>query len=149
MKLFVIMMLAAGSMAVAETRLGKPLALKEATGIDQLLDAPESYAGKAVQVKGTVKDVCRMMGCWTELASSTGKSIRIKVKDGEIVFPKDSVGKTIVAEGTFEKQVLTKEQVIAQAKHEAEANNRKFDPASVKSGKTIYQIAGTGAVVLD
>jgi len=149
MRLFVIMILAAASLALAETPLGKPLALKETTGIDQLLAAPDNYVGKTVQVRGTVRDVCRMMGCWTEFASPTGKSVRIKVKDGEIVFPKDSVGKTIVAEGTFTKQVLTKDQVIAQAKHEAEANKRKFDPAGVKSGKTVYQIAGTGAVVLD
>jgi hypothetical protein len=26
---------------------------------------------------------------------------------------------------------------------------RKFDPSKIKSGKTVYQIAGTGAVILD
>ena len=112
--------------------------------------APEQYVGKTLLVKGKVTEVCQKMGCWMNLVDpATGKMIRIKVKDGEIVFPKDAVGKMAIAEGTVSKSELTKDQVIAQMKHEAEANKKKFDPASVKSGKTVYQIQGTGAIVLD
>jgi hypothetical protein len=39
--------------------------------------------------------------------------------------------------------------VLAARKHEAEENGKSFDPASVKGGETVYQIAGTGAVILD
>jgi hypothetical protein len=53
-----------------------------------------------------------------------------------------------VAEGTLAKIEMTKEQALAQAKHEAEENHKKFDPASVKGPVTIYQIQGTGAVIL-
>jgi hypothetical protein len=42
---------------------------------------------------------------------------------------------------------MTKEQAIAQLKHEAEENGKKFDPASVTGPVTAYQIAGTGAVI--
>jgi len=83
------------------------------------------------------------------LDPATNKSIRIKVEEGVIVFPPEAVGKTAIAEGKLAKLVLTKEQAIAQAKHEAEMNDRKFDPASITSGVTIYQIQGTGAVVLE
>ena len=41
------------------------------------------------------------------------------------------------------------EQAVAKAKHTAEEQGRKFDPASVKSGTTIYQIEGTGAQLLN
>jgi Domain of unknown function (DUF4920) len=133
-----------------EVRLGKPFTINEAMGIDKLTAAPEKYVGKVVQVKGTVRDVCRMMGCWMELADpESGKSIRIKVKDGEITFPKEAIGKTAIAEGKLAKVELTKEQAIAQAKHEAEANGRKFDPASITSAVTFYQIQGTGAVITE
>jgi hypothetical protein len=71
------------------------------------------------------------------------------VNDGEIVFPKSHVGKMVVAEGTLKKIVMTKEQAIARAKHEAEEQGRKFNPESIKSGVTVYQIQGTGAVLLD
>jgi len=100
-------------------------------------------------VKGKVTEVCQMMGCWMNLTDGSGKMIRIKVEDGDITFPKDSVGKMAVAEGKLTRSELSKEQVIAVAKHEADEQGRKFDPASVKDGKTVYQIAGTGAIILE
>jgi hypothetical protein len=150
MKLFFMTFLALAASMAAEVKLGKPLAVKQTTPIDKVLADPDQYAGKLVQVKGTVRDVCREMGCWTELVDpATGKWIRIKVNDGEIVFPKDLVGKTIVAEGKLVKIEQTKEEAIAQAKHEAEANKRKFEPASITAGRAYYQIQGTGAVILE
>ena len=148
---FICPLILAVSVACAgEVKLGQPLALKQQVPIAKLTAQPDAWVGKTVQVKGTVRDVCRMMGCWMELVDeASGKSIRIKVKDGEIVFPPEAVGKTAVAEGKLAKLVLTKEQAVAQARHEAEMSQRKFDPASITAGTTIYQIQGTGAVILE
>jgi hypothetical protein len=132
---------------VAEQRLGRPLALTQTTAIATLVATPEAYVGKVVQVKGQVREVCQKRGCWMMLADGEGKLMRIKVRDGEIVFPKASVGKTARAEGKFLKIELTREQVLAQAKHEAEENGKKFDPAAITAGKTLLQIQGTGAVI--
>src|SRR5262245_55657032 len=87
----------------ADTKLGQPLTLKSSTPIKDVLSSPDQYAGKTVQVKGKITEVCEMMGCWTNLADDSGKMIKIKVNDGEIVFPKDAVGKTAIAEGTLKK----------------------------------------------
>lgn len=133
----------------AGLKLGKPLELTAQTPIRKILAKPADYTGKRVQVKGKVTEVCQMAGCWTSLTDEAGNSIRVKVTDGEIEFPKDSAGKTVVAEGTLQKLELTREQTIARARHEAEEQGRKFNPASIKSGSTFYQIQGTGAVVLD
>ena len=138
-----------GVVCVAETKFGRPLALKEATGIDQLTSNPQKYVGKVVQVRGKVTEVCQMAGCWMMIADDSGNAIRIKVKDGEVVFPKDSPGKTAIAEGKFQEIKLTREQAVAEAKHEAEEKGRKFDEASVKGPKTTYQIQGLGAVLVD
>ena len=136
--------------AGAETRLGGGLTLKDATPISKILSEPETYVGNTVQVKGKVTAVCEMMGCWMKLVDdASGQSIRIKVKDGEIVFPKESVGKLAAAEGRFVKIDLTKEQAIARAKHEAEEMGKTFDSASIKGPVSFYQILGTGAIVND
>jgi hypothetical protein len=82
-----------------------------------------------------------------ELTNDSGQHVRIKVDDGVIVFPKDSAGKTAVAEGKFTKTELTREQAVAQAKEEAADRGKKFDPAKVKGGMTVYQIEGSGAVI--
>ncbi len=146
-----VVLLASACLAFAgEIRLGKALTLKDPVAVQALLASPEKYTGKLVQVKGTVRDVCQMMGCWMEITdASSPKAIRIKVKDGEIVFPESAMGKTAIAEGTFVKLELTKEQAIAQAKHDAEEKGRKFDPASVKGPVTSYQIQGAGAVIIE
>jgi len=150
MKLLVVLLVSAALVLAATVNLGKPLTLKEPMSVQTLVSAPDEYLGKTVQVKGKVVDVCQMMGCWMELVEAgSGARVRIKVEDGVIVFPKDSVGRTAVAEGVFSKLVMTREEAIAQAQHEAEANNRKFDPSTIKGGVTIYQVQGTGATVAD
>lgn len=147
MKIVIAGLVAAGLLCAAEMKLGKPLSLKESMPVAALVGHADEYAGKTVQVKGRVTQVCQMMGCWMELANDAGQHVRIKVEDGVIEFPKDSAGKTAVAEGKFTKRELTKEQAIAQAKEEAEDNGRKFDASKVKGGVTLYQIEGTGAVI--
>ncbi|MCE5307825.1 MAG: DUF4920 domain-containing protein [Acidobacteriales bacterium] len=138
------------ALAVADTPLGKPLTLKKVTPIAQLAGNPCDYAGKTVQAKGKVAEVCQKMGCWMNLVDpESGKMIRIKVKEGEIIFPKEAVGKMAVAEGTMVKLELTREQAVRMAKHEAEENGKPFDPGTVTGPRTIYQIKATGAVILE
>ncbi len=133
--------------AAAETHLGKTLTLAQPTPIRTLLAKPAPYVGKIVQVKGKITEVCEMMGCWMSLADSD-QSLRVKVDDGDIVFPKTAVGRQAIAEGKFVKFELTREQAVARARHEAEEQGRPFHPESVKTGLTLYQIQGQGAVIL-
>ncbi len=139
-----------GTVLVAEVKLGKPLELKDPVTIAEVFAKPENYVDKTVQVKGKVTEVCQMMGCWMALVDpASNKNIRVKVNDGEIVFPKDAAGKTAIAEGKLVKVSLTQEQAVAQAKHEADEQGRKFNPKSVKGPSVSYQIQGSGAVLLD
>ncbi len=138
-----------GSLFAAEIKLGVPLTLKDPISIDRLSASPADYVGKIVQVKGKVTEVCQMAGCWMALIdTASNKMIRISVNDGEIVFPKDAVGKTAIAEGKLEKIEMTKEAAVEKARHEAEEQGRTFHPESIKSGSVTYRIRGTGAVIL-
>lgn len=142
--------LAVASVCLAgELKLGKPLTLKQPRTVSETLAGADNLAGKIVQVKGKVSEVCQMMGCWMNLIDTgSGQSIRVKVNDGEIVFPKDAAGRMAIAEGTLTKLELTRDLAVTQARHEAEEAGRKFDPKSVKGGVVSYQIQGTGAVLL-
>ena len=117
---FAITLLTLSSLLIwAGSPLGKPLTLKKQTAIAALAAKPADFVGKNVQVKGTVSEVCEKMGCWMRIVDSKSKSsVRIKVKDGEIVFPKTSVGKMAIAEGKLAKIEMTKEKAIEQAKHD-------------------------------
>lgn len=150
MRLLILASLVSALAFAAEVKLGEPLTLKQQTAISDLVARPDGFVDKQVQVKGKVTEVCEKMGCWMQLVDPATKSaVRIKVKDGVIVFPKEAIGKMAAAEGKFVRLQLTHEQAIARAKHEAEEQNRPFDPSSVKGPMTIYQIAGLGAVILE
>ena len=148
MRYAIAFVLGLGLLSAADKKLGKPLTVKEPMPLATLLAHPGEYVGKTVQVKGKIVEVCQMMGCWIDLTNDEGQKIHVKVNDGEIEFPKDGAGKMAVAEGTFTKSELTKEQATARAKEEAEEKGAKFDPASVKGPVTVYEIQGTGAVIL-
>lgn len=127
---------------------GKPPSAAQAVKVSELVANPDTYVGKVVKVEGLVTDVCAKRGCWMEIAGDKEfQTIRIKVDDGVIVFPMEAKGKKAVAEGTFSKIELTKEQALEYQKHMAEEAKRPFDPKSVTAGMTIYQIKGTGASI--
>src|SRR5262245_40536281 len=118
--MLLLVAMSAAPVAAEELRLGKPLDAPDSTSIHQLLARPDDFVGKTVRVEGTIADVCQMMGCWMDLKDpATGDVLKVKVDDGEITFPKTSRGKTAVAQGTLEKQVLSREQLVAALEHEA------------------------------
>ena len=147
MRILLASLLALGLLSAAEIKLGKPLAVKEPMPLATLLAHPADYVGKTVQVKGKIVEVCQEMGCWLELANDAGQKLRVKVNDGEIVFPKDGAGKEVVAEGKFTKSELTKEQAMERAREDAKDKGKAFDAAAFTGPQTVYQIQGSGAVI--
>jgi len=136
------------SFAGGGNKYGKELSLKEKTKISTILANPKNFIGKKVQVEGNVVGVCEKRGCWIELASDKPfQKIKVKVKDGEIVFPLEEKGKSAVVEGQVYEIKMTKEQALAAAENEAKEHGKKFDPASVTGPVTLYQIKGLGAVI--
>jgi hypothetical protein len=129
---------------------GKKVTLKEVTPVADILGNPEKYDGKQVLVEGKVGDVCKKMGCWMMLTGEgKGESIRVKVKDGEIVFPQDARGRMARAQGVVSVRTMTKEQLITQGEHMAEEQGITFAPATVTGPKKVVQINGEGAVISD
>jgi gamma-glutamylcyclotransferase (GGCT)/AIG2-like uncharacterized protein YtfP len=129
-------------------KFGKEISLTAKTKISSILEDPESFLDSTVLVEGEVLDVCSMAGCWMELASDIeGAKIKIKVKDGEIVFPVEAKGKNALVEGKVYKIDLTLEEAVDYYEHIAEEQGKDFDPATVTGPVTIYQIKGLGAEI--
>jgi hypothetical protein len=127
---------------------GREISLTEKNKISDILSNPENYVNKNVLVEGEILDVCSMAGCWMEIKSdSENQKIKVKVKDGDIVFPVEAKGKNAVVEGTVYKIELTQEEAINYYEHVAEEQGTEFDKESVTGPVTIYQIKGLGAVI--
>jgi hypothetical protein len=126
---------------------GKEIELTEKTLISEILANPVDFVGKTVLVEGEVGDVCTMAGCWMKLKSDKEGEIRIKVKDGEIVFPVEATGSTALVEGTVYAIEFTQEEAVEYLKHMAEDAGQEFDESTVTGPMTIYQIRGLGAEI--
>lgn len=123
---------------------GAGIVLQQPTSITQILAEPTAYEGKIVQVSGTVSAVCARRGCWMEVAEGDAV-MRVKVTDGEIVFPLSAKGHKAVVEGVVEKIEMTEEQHKAWKQHDAEERGVSFDPATVSGPYTMWRLAGLGA----
>jgi hypothetical protein len=144
--MILLVCLSAGS-ALAKT-FGDGISQEKATPVSELLENGDAYLGQRVQVRGMIVDVCESRGCWVYVAGDKAfEKIRVKVKDGEIVFPLEARGLEAVVEGVLEKFDLSRKEVIERKRHHAEERGEEFDPTTVTSGETFYQIRGLGAQI--
>ena len=140
---------AAGALAADAKTYGKGVTGEELVKVSDLLAKPDDYVGKTVRVKGVVVGTCAHRGCWINVAGDKeGEKVRVKVQDGVIVFPPELVGDTVIAEGVWTANELTMEQTKKACAAEARKQGEEFDEAEVTTCMTLYQITGTGAVVV-
>ena len=101
--------------------------------VDELLRSPKNFLNKKIKITGSISEVCPLRGCWVQIVSDDLESfIRIKVTDGEIVFPLSSVGRDIIAQGEFEKLILSKKQAKLWKMHLAAEKGISLDTTSIK-----------------
>ena len=100
--------------------------------VDELLSSSDEKLGSNVLVTGVITEVCPMRGCWLQVKDDNSESsIRIKVTDGEIVFPLSAKGKNIIAEGMFTKLELSEKQAKNWKHHLALEKGIELDTSSI------------------
>lgn len=142
-----VLALAGGALA-GEKTYGKGVTGTETVLVSELLAKPDAYIGKTLRVKGMAVGVCAHRGCWINVAGDKeGEVVRVQVPDGVIVFPPEIVGDQVIAEGVWTANELTLEQTKEVCAAEARKHgDENYDPDSVTTCKTLYALAGTGAV---
>lgn len=126
---------------------GKEISLKDKTSISKIMENPENFVGKKVLVEGNVVGVCEKRGCWINLSSDKEfETMRVKVNDGEIVFPMEAKGKKALVEGEVYSIVVEGEGCGGDCTDEKNKDeNHKCEHE--KTTKKVYQIKGLGAVI--
>lgn len=100
----VLAVLAAGMMLSAQAAIvfGDTVVKDAVMPVSQLLQQPATYLDKVVTISGTVDSVCSKQGCWMKFTTDNNVlPFRIKVRDGDMVFPLSAKGKTAYATGTL------------------------------------------------
>jgi hypothetical protein len=143
-----LIFLSANFLSAQENKLGEIITLTEKTDISSILENPEEFLGKKVLVEGEIVEVCQAAGCWMDIKSQDpNEKIRIKVKDGVIVFPVESIGSKALVEGEVYKIELDEEEAKIYFEHMAEDAGIEFDESTVTGPVTLYQIKGIGAEI--
>ncbi|MGB0834011.1 MAG: DUF4920 domain-containing protein [Psychrobium sp.] len=138
------------SVNAKELTFGEPVNAKETMKISKLLASPQDYLDKKVTVAGTIVGVCQKRGCWMNLASDARfEKLRIKVRDGDMVFPMSAKGRQALATGYLKEIKLSLEQTQRYKAALAKRAGENFDLASVNSGMSIYQVSPIGVKILD
>ena len=119
--------------------------------LKDLFNFPNKFLGDKVSISGRITEVCPMRGCWITVKDIDEElQIRVKVTDGNIVFPLSSVGHSVNVEGVFSKLNFSKEKAIQWKVHLAEEKGEILNPDSViiKDSDLIeYRINGLGAKI--
>ena len=111
---------------------GLPISGVTPLGIGEMLQFAENHIGNQVLVKGDIIEVCPMRGCWVQVQDNkTSSTIRIKVTDGEIVFPLSSKGYGILAEGELVKLEFSEKQAKNWKHHLALEKGIELDTAKI------------------
>ena len=120
--------------------------------VTQLLKNPDKYLNEDILATGVVKEVCPMRGCWIQISDdSTAGNIRVKVTDGEIVFPKSAKNHSVTVQGTFIRLDLSKDQAINWKVHLEAEKGIELNPNDVvleEEDYFEYRINCAGAVIL-
>jgi hypothetical protein len=93
-----------------------------------------------------------MRGCWAQIIDPDGKaSIRIKVDDGEIVFPLSAVGADMIVKGILKKRVFSQKQARDWKVHLAEEKGLTLNSDSIiieNNDLYEYRVECFGAIIL-
>ena len=118
--------------------------------ISKVMENPDDYLDDSITIKGTVVGVCKKRGCWMTIASDKRfENLRIKVRDGDMVFPMSARGSQAIATGKLNKLEYDLAQTLKIKQRQALANNETFKPSSITEPMVVYQLVPTGVVILD
>ena len=149
-KLFLSTTLTLTAFTAAATSFGGTVDKTKLVEVADILAKPQSYLQQQVTVKGTVAAVCQKKGCWMQLASDANHpTFRIKVKDGDMVFPVSAKGKTAYASGKLDPIEMDLESTRDYLAHKAEEQGEAFDPQSVTEAITLYQLLPVAVEIAD
>jgi hypothetical protein len=120
------------------------------TPVSTIMASPEQYLDKQITIEGTIVAVCEHRGCWMTIASDERfQTLRIKVKDGEMVFPLSARGHKALATGELQALNYDLAQTREIKAYYAKEAGEKFDPAIVTEPMTMYQMMPVGVSILD
>jgi hypothetical protein len=83
---------------LSQKKFGQPVTDAKTTTLTDLVQEPAKFSDQTVKTEGTVSAVCKSMGCWMEIADSSGQA-HIKMAGHSFFVPRDASGHRAVVQG--------------------------------------------------
>lgn len=83
---------------MSQKKFGQPVTETKATALTDLVSEPAKFADQTVRTEGTVSAVCKSMGCWMEIADSSGQA-HIKMAGHAFFVPREASGHRAIVQG--------------------------------------------------
>jgi hypothetical protein len=83
---------------LTQKKFGQPVTEAKSTTLTDLAKEPEKFSDQTVRTEGTVSAVCKSMGCWMEIADTSGQA-HIKMAGHSFFVPREASGHRAVVQG--------------------------------------------------
>lgn len=119
-------------------------AASELINLADLIADAQKYDQKAIQLNGSILDVCQSAGCWMVISDGTNE-VRVITKH-KFLLPKDCASKNAQVEGIFKIKEITEEQ----ARHyNDESKITKIKSEDIIGPQKVFIIEASGVKILD
>ena len=89
---------AQGIQPLEKKKFGEPITEATTTPLPTIVKDPGQFSSKTIRTEGMVSAVCQSMGCWMQIADTSGKA-HIKMAGHSFFVPKESSGHRAVVQG--------------------------------------------------
>jgi len=83
---------------LTQKKFGQPVTEAKSTTLTDLTKEPAKFADQTVRTEGVVSAVCKSMGCWMEIADTSGQA-HIKMAGHSFFVPREASGHRAVVQG--------------------------------------------------
>jgi hypothetical protein len=130
--------------AAAEQFFGDKITAENATPIADLKTLMGDKTELPVKLQASVDAVCQKKGCWMDLKTADGGTMRVTFKDYGFFVPKDAAGKDAIVEGVAKIE----ETSVADLKEYAkDAGKSKDEIEAIKEPKKELVFEASGVIL--
>lgn len=130
--------------AATEQFFGDKITAENATPIADLKTLMGDKTELPVKIQASVDAVCQKKGCWMDLKTAEGETMRVTFKDYGFFVPKDAAGKEAIVEGVAKIE----ETSVADLKEYAkDAGKSKEEIEAIKEPKKELVFEASGVIL--
>ena len=123
---------------------GEKITTDGAVAADQLIAQMQGKDSLKIKLTGSIEEVCQKKGCWMDIITGEGKTMKVSFKDYSFFVPKNAKGKTAIFEGLAYTDTIP----VNQLRHYAEDEGKtKEEIAKITKPEISISFEARGVII--